>query len=118
MSESAKEVCGSVIVGGKNPKSVWYNDEVKAAVRRKEVLPASDEEVKERCMEKYREEKRKVKRCIYQGKRKVNEEFGKKRNEDVNGNRKLFWKEVSTAKGGKVESCSIIKDGNGRLAQG
>ena len=39
-------------------------------------------------------------------------------NEDVNGNRKLFWKEVSNAKGGKVESCNRIKDGNGRLAQG
>ena len=39
-------------------------------------------------------------------------------NEDMNGNMKLFWKVVSNAKGGKVESCSIIKDGNGRLAQG
>ena len=39
-------------------------------------------------------------------------------NEDVNGDRKLFWKEVRNAKGGKVESCSRIKDGNGRLAQG
>ena len=25
--ESAREVCGSVRVGGKNPKSVWWNDE-------------------------------------------------------------------------------------------
>ena len=39
-------------------------------------------------------------------------------NEDVNGNGKLFWKEVSDAKEGKVESCSRVKDGNGRLAQG
>ena len=39
-------------------------------------------------------------------------------NEDVNGNRKLFRKEVSNAKGGKVERCSRIKDGNRRLAQG
>ena len=39
-------------------------------------------------------------------------------NEDVNGNKKLFWKEVSNVKGGKMESCSRIKDGNGRLAQG
>ena len=38
-------------------------------------------------------------------------------NEDVNENKKLFWKEVSNVKGGKVESCSRIKDGNGRLAQ-
>ena len=38
---------------GEEPKSVWWNDEVKAAVRRKEaawkeVLAASDEEAKER----------------------------------------------------------------------
>ena len=39
-------------------------------------------------------------------------------NEDVNRNRKLFWKEVSNAKGGKVESWRRVKDGNGRLAQG
>ena len=36
------------------------------------------------------EEKRKVKMCIYQSKKKVNEPFGMKMNEDVNGNRKLF----------------------------
>ena len=39
----------------------------------KEVLGASDEEAKERCMEAYREEKRKVIRCIpeYQSKKKA-----------------------------------------------
>ena len=63
----------------------------------------------------YREEKRYVKRCIIQSKKKVNEQFGRKINEDVNGNRKLFWKEVSNVKGGKVKSCSRIKDRNGRL---
>ena len=52
-------------VGGKEPKE-WWNGEIKAAVRRK-VLAASDEEAKERC----REEKRKVKRCICQSKKKV-----------------------------------------------
>ena len=65
---------------GKSPKSVWWNDEVKAPVRRKnaawkEVLAASDEEIKERCMAAYREEKRKVKGCIYQSKKKVIEQF-------------------------------------------
>ena len=47
------------------------------------MLAANDEENKERCMEAYREEKRKVKRCIYQSKKKVNEQFGKEMNEDV-----------------------------------
>ena len=72
------------------------------------MLAASDEETKERCMEAYREERRKVKRCIIQSKDKINEEFGKKMNEDVNGYGKSFWKEVSNVKRGKVESCSRI----------
>ena len=54
--ESAREVCSSVKVGGKNPNFVLWNGEVNAAVRRKEVLTASDEEAKERYMEAYREE--------------------------------------------------------------
>ena len=67
-------------------------------------MAARDEETKERCMEANREEKGKVKMCIIQSKKKVNEQFGRKMNEDVNGNKKLFWKEVSNRKGGKVES--------------
>ena len=44
MAESAREVCGSVRWRGegKNPKSMWWIDEVKAVVRRKEVLAAWD----------------------------------------------------------------------------
>ena len=50
--QSVREVCGSVRVAGGNPKSVWWNDEVKAAVKRKEaawkeVLGARDEDAKE-----------------------------------------------------------------------
>ena len=37
-------------------------------------------------------------------------------NQDVNGNRKLFWKEVIEANGGKVENSNRIEDGSGRLA--
>ena len=34
--------------------------------------------------------KRKVKRCMYQSKEKVNKPFGRKMNEDLTGNGKLF----------------------------
>ena len=37
-------------------------------------------------------------------------------NENVNGNWKLFWKEVSKVKGRKVDSYIGIKDGNGRFS--
>ena len=83
----------------KYKRSVWWNDDIKAVVRRKEA--PSYQEAKKRCMEAYKQEKRKVKGCIYQGKKKVNVQFGRKMNDDVNGNRKLFWKEMSNAKGGK-----------------
>ena len=50
----------------------------------------------------------------------INEQFLRKIYEDVNGNRKSFRKEVSNAKGRKVElqQNKLIKDGNERLAKG
>ena len=55
MIDNAREVCGSVKVGKKNPKNVWRNDVVKAPVQRrktawKEVLRARDEVSKESCL--------------------------------------------------------------------
>ena len=67
-------------------------------------------------MEAYREEKKKVKRYVYESKKEVNERFGRKIIQGVKGNRKLFWKKVSKANGGKVENCSRVKNENGRLA--
>ena len=72
---------------------------------------------KKKYVWKHTQKRRERLKGVYiRAKRKVNEQFG--RNMDVNGNRKLFWKEVRYVKGGKVESCSRIKDGNRRLAQG
>ena len=89
MVETA-DVCGSVRVGERTQR-LWWNDEVKAAVRWKEaawkLLAANGEEAKERPMEGYRVEGRKVKRCIDLNKIKVNEQFGRKMNKNVNGNR-------------------------------
>ena len=68
------------------------------------MLAAGDGEATERCVEAYREEKRKVKKCIYHSKKKVNEQFGMKMNVDANGSRNFFWKEVSKANGGKVDN--------------
>ena len=36
MVERSREVCDSVRVGGKNKERVWWNDDIKAAIRRKE----------------------------------------------------------------------------------
>ena len=60
--------------GRKNLKSVWWNDKEKAAIRRKVVLVGNNEEAKEMHME-CKEKKKEVKRCIYQNKTKVNEQF-------------------------------------------
>ena len=75
MVENAREVCGSIRVRGKNPDTMWYNNEVKVVSTRKEdawkeVLAANHAEAKDRCIEAYRKKKRKVKRYIYQSKKK------------------------------------------------
>ena len=56
----------------------------------------------------FAKKKKKVKRCIYQSKKEVNEQFGRKMNQYVDGNKKSFWKDVSKVNGRKVESCSRI----------
>ena len=110
-------MCGLVRVGGGNLKSVWWNDQVKSAVKRKEdgwkeVLGARDEDVRESLQ---RGKEREVKRCIYYSRKEVQEQFGRKMNQDVNRNRKLFWKEVNKVNRGTGENFKRIKDGNGRL---
>ena len=49
-------------------------------------LGTRNEDVRERCLEAYKEEKRKDKRCIHQSKNEVQEQFGRKMNQDMNGN--------------------------------
>src|SRR5678815_1288391 len=100
---SAKEVCECTKVGSKNVNSEWWNEEVMKAVKGKKeawlnVLKANDEVSKERCLELYKEEKRNTKRCIRRRKQEVNEQFGRRMNEDIQGNRKLFWKEARKVK--------------------
>ena len=95
MVESAREVSGSMRVGRGNSKSVCWNDQVKTAAKRKEavgkeVSGARDEDSRERCLKVYKEENIKFKRCIYQSKKEVQEQFGRKMKQDVNENRKLF----------------------------
>ena len=63
-------------------------------------------------------QRRKEKGIFIKSLKATNEQFGRKINEDVDGNRKLFWKEVLKVNGGKVENFSRIKDGNRRLALG
>ena len=100
---------------------MWWNNLANTAAKRKEytykeVLGARDVYTKERCRKVYKEEKRKVKRFIYQSKKEVNEHFRRKMNQDVKENRKLFWKEVSKENGGKVKISERIKDENDWLA--
>ena len=48
-------------------------------------------------------------------KKEVQEQFRRNMNQDVNENRKMFWKEVSKVNGGKVGNFNRIKYGNGSL---
>ena len=72
MVESAREVGGSVRVGGKNPKKVQWNDEIKDSFMKKGGCWQLVMKRQKKGALRHTEEKRKVKRCIYQSKKKVN----------------------------------------------
>ena len=50
------------------------------------MLGARDEDARASRLEVYKEVTKKVKRCIYQSKEEVQEQFGRKMNQDVNVN--------------------------------
>ena len=60
---------------GKNPKTVWWNDEIKYAVRRKEdawkeVMAASEMKRQKKNVWKHSEKRRERLKCVYiRGKR-------------------------------------------------
>ena len=94
---------------------MWWKNQIKAVVKRKEdvwkeVLEARDKDARERCLEVYKNEKRMIKRCIYESKEEVREQFGRKMNQGVNRNRKLFWKGLSKPNGGKVITGKVLVD--------
>ena len=62
-------------------------------------MRARDKVAKYRCMEIYKQENGKVRKYVYQSKNDVNEQFRTKMNQDINANRKLFWKDVNKADG-------------------
>ena len=55
---------------------------------------------------KLTKKKRERLKDVYIRAKRVKEQYRRKMNKDVNGNRILFWKGVSKANGGKVESAA------------
>ena len=53
----------------------------------------------------YKEERKKANRSIQQIIYDINEQFGKKKNQVVIVNKKLFWKELGKRNGGKDEDA-------------
>ena len=66
-------------------------------------------------MEIYKEEKRTVEKFIYEQKKGLSAQIGRKMKQGVGGNRKVFWKVGGKVNDGIKESCSEVKDRNGRM---
>ena len=79
MVHDAIKLCSSL--KGEKAKNVGWNNVLNATVERKEatwkeIVGARNKVTKERYLKIYKEEKRKVKRCICQRKNEVNEQIG------------------------------------------
>ena len=82
---------------------------------RKEILGARDEVAKKICMEAHKQVNKWSIDVYIIGEKEINEQYGRKMNQDVSGN-KLFLKKLSKIYGRNIDSQSRINDGNGSLA--
>ena len=73
----------------KEPKSECWNDVVKAEVERNEVAWKQRMRLRNKDAWEFIKRKR-VKRGIYQIKKEINEQFGRKMSQDVSRNGKMF----------------------------
>ena len=120
---SAREVCGCAKTGKRAKGSEWWSDEIKVKVAMKErvymrMLQATNEHEKSRLKEEYKVIKKDVKKMVKRSKKEVNERLGNKMKEDLNGNLKLFWKEVRKINGSDRNTSSRVKDREGKILIG
>jgi len=116
----AREVCGCSKTGRRKKGSEWWSDEVKKGIEKKEdawkkVLQSGGQEIREQRMEEYKRVKKEVKMIVRKSKKEANENMGKRMTNDMNGNIKLFWKEVKKARGCVANGSEKVKDASGRM---
>ena len=113
----AEKVCGMRKVGGGVRKgSEWWCEEVKVAVEEKKrahgVWLQKKSEV---SYERYKECKRRAMRAVRFAKARADERWGRKLTEDVQGNKRMFWKEVKKTRKGPSRKEERVKAADGRL---
>ena len=118
--ESAREVCGTARPGCKRKGSEWYNSAVGEIIEKKTEAYIRKEqeqnaEKRVRLKEEYDIAKKVAKRDVERCKIEANERLGRKMNDDLNGNVKLFWKEVRKANGSTKSGCKRIKGRDGSM---
>ncbi len=76
------------------------------------------EGVKARRKSEYKEWKKKVRELIEESKRRVDEESGRKLSENFSENKKLFWKEVKSVRGGERDGGVRMRGEDGEVVRG
>lgn len=96
----AAEVVGYKVCRSRRKGSAWWADKIKEAIEwkkkayKKMLQRNVDGEIRERRKNEYKSWNRRMKELVKENKMRVDEEFGRKLSEKLNGNKKLFWKDV------------------------
>ena len=104
-------------VGGQRRKgSEWWNEEVGRAVAEKR--RAFEEWLQRRdwsTYDRYRAQRAVVKRAVKVAKRMADLRWGERLENNFEGNKKMYWKEVKRVKKGEQARDEMVKNVNGQV---
>ena len=106
ITKSAKEVCGTKVIGGPNKRTAWWNESVKAKIKEKK--DAWKKYLSSKCqedMENYKMKRQAAKEEVLKSKQIQWQKFGETLEQNYNENQKLFWGAIKRCRRGK--SCPV-----------
>ena len=117
--DAAARSCGRKVSGacrGGNPRTRWWQPEVRDAVRlKKESYLAMLSGGTPEAVDRYRQAKRAAARAVAEAKTRVWEEFGEAMEEDYRSAPKKFWQTVRRLRRGKQCSTNAVYSAGGEL---
>ena len=112
----AREVCGTCRTNYHKKQTAWWNNDIREHIKlkKKKWKKYLNNRTADNY-EEYKKQRRIVKDVVAAEKRKSWEEFGKKIEEQSNGNQKLFYKVLKSIRKGKDKQTTTLKNADGEI---
>lgn len=114
--KTAKTTCGVNRRYSGRKQTAWWNKDIKQAVKtKKDAWLKYINDRNEESLERYKEQRDRVKKLVRESKQRTWTEFGEKLEQDCKGNQKLFYKVLKNLRAKKNTDITAIRNEQGDL---